>query len=405
MRGIAADDAFVVVGFVVLYGGLAPWLAGDGGPAGGQGNILVYTVLYASVVALALARLVRRRGFGRPGAEIAWPLAYVGLTIASVAWSDAPELTLRRAAALVGAMTFAAWLAARWDLRRLYRAVAWALAAIALASVVLLLAEPALAIHPASSQHAGDWRGALLHKNLLGREMALGAALAVAFALSTRGTVRMGWWAAATLMAVLVAGSGSATGTALALALGAVVAIVLVPATSAWERVGRGSLAVGGALATVAAALAAGPTLLAALGRDATFTGRDRIWQLTFERIAASPLGAGYGAFWDGPRGAAISGALGYHVGHAHNGWLEVAAQAGWLGLALVAALLATVAWRALRDRRSLADPVRSGTLLLVTYALVVNVADATLAGPNAPTLVLLVAAFLRLAVDRRVAA
>jgi O-antigen ligase len=274
-----------------------------------------------------------------------------------------------------------------------------------LASAALLVAEPALAIHPASSQHAGDWRGALLHKNLLGREMALGAAFAVAFALSTGGVARWGWVAAAGLMAALVVGSGSATGAALALALAGVVAVVLVPAANPWERVGRRSLAVGGAMAVVAATLVAAPALLAAFGRDRTFTGRDRIWELTFERVAASPLGSGYGAFWDGPSGAAISASLGYHVGHAHNGWLEVAAQAGWVGAALIGWLVVVVAWRALRDRRPLSDPVRAGTLLLVTYAVVVNVADATLTGPNAPTLVLLVAVLLRSGFDRRVRA
>jgi O-antigen ligase len=366
------------------------------------GGLLVYAVLYATAAVLIGVRLVRRRRFGRPVAELAWPLAYAGLALLSLAWSDVPELTSRRAIALIGAFTFAGWLAARWDLRRTFRAVAWALSAIAVASAVLLVADPTLAIHPASSPHAGDWRGALLHKNLLGREMALGAAFAAAFALNAGGAARWGWAAATVLMATLLVGSGSATGLALALALLAVVLIVVVPAATAWERVARGGLAVGGGAIALATTLLAAPALLAALGRDATFTGRDRIWQLTLERVAASPLGSGYGAFWDGPNGAAISASLGYPVGHAHNGWLEVAAQAGWLGAALVAGLVAVVAWRALRDRRPLTDPVRAGTLLLVAYALVVNVADATLAGPNAPTLVLLVAALLRSGGDRR---
>lgn len=405
MRSVDLGDAFVVASFVVLYGGLAAWVGGDGGPAGAVGGLLAYAVVYATVAVLIAVRLVRRRRFARPGADLAWPLAYAGLALASLAWSDVPELTSRRAIALIGALTFAGWLAARWDLRRTFRAVAWALAAIAVASAVLLAVDPALAVHAAPSPHAGDWRGALLHKNLLGREMALGAAFAGLFARNAGGAARWGWAAAAVLMTALLIGSGSATGLALALALLAVVLVSVVPAASAWERVARGGLAVGGGAIALATTVVAAPALLALLGRDATFTGRDRIWQLTLERIAASPLGSGYGAFWDGPNGAAISTALGYHVGHAHNGWLEVAAQAGWLGAALVGGLVAVVAWRALRDRRPLTDPVRAGTLLLLTYALVVNVADATLAGPNAPTLVLLVAALLRYGGDRRSAA
>ncbi len=385
---VDARDAFVVAFFVVQYGLLARWVD----PNATQ---FVYAGFYASAAALLGLRAIRRRHVGRPTAALAWPLAYAALAVLSVAWSDLPDLTLRRSLALAGAMTFAVWLATVWDGRRLFRAVAWALTAIGLVSALLVFAAPDLGVHGAASQHAGDWRGALLHKNLLGREMAFGAALAVTFAFASAGVARWGWWAAGGLMAGLVLQSGSATGWALAAALAAVVLVGRVPAVNARERLGRATLAVSGALVALGALASAAPLVLAAVGRDATFTGRDRIWELTLERVIAAPLGHGYGAFWDGPPGAAIARSLGYAVGHAHNGWLESAAQLGWLGLALTVALTVAVGWNVLRDRRGLHDPARAGVALLVVYALVVNLPDAVTTGPNSPTLTLLVVAWL----------
>ena len=395
MTRFGLRDAFVVAFFAVQYGVLAPWLSAGRGPADGLYGQLVYLAFYAvAAVGLALG-VLRRRRLKWPSPPVLWPVAFVALAAASLAWTDEPGLTLRRVAALAGSMTFAVWLVSVWDLRRTLRAVAVALAAVAAASLVLIVVAPQFAIHAAPSPHVGDWRGALLHKNLLGREMAFGAALAAAFGFAARGGARFAWWLAAAAMLALVAGAGSATGWALAVALAGILGFTRLPATNARERFGRRIVGLTGAAAALGALVVAAPALLTAIGRDTTFTGRDRIWELTVERVLASPLGAGYGAFWDGPAGAAISRDLGYVVGHAHNGWLEVAAQLGWLGLVMVSTLVVLVAVRAARSRLPLTDSARTAALLLVGYVVVINVPDAVIAGPNSPTLLLLVVALL----------
>jgi O-antigen ligase len=85
--------------------------------------------------------------------------------------------------------------------------------------------------------------------------------------------------------------------------------------------------------------------VLAALGRDPTFTNRTRIWQLALEYIARRPwFGYGYGGFWraDSADANIFWAALGFKTPHAHNGWLEL-----MLGMGIAGAAIAALAWLA----------------------------------------------------------
>lgn len=378
-----------VLSFFVLYGGLAPWLRAGGL---GEDNFLplVYTVLYALAAMALFFRLLRRRSFSfRPW--MLWPVAYVLLATASIAWSDVPMLSARRAVALAGAMVFASWLASNWDDRRIIKTVALALGVIAVLSVAMLVFAPQLAVHAAPSSHAGDWRGALLHKNLLGREMALGALLSLTLGVGAWDLRRrLAWWATSMLMIVLVIGSGSVTGLILLLAGGIAFALIAIPAANGMERAVR-RLVRTLAVAAVALTLVFGAEpILNVLGRDTTLTGRDRIWELSAGYIQANPMGHGYGAFWDGPGGEEVSRRLGYRVIHSHNSLLELGLDLGLLGPALILVLLARVIYLVVRDRRPWFGSARATLVMVLVYACVVSASDTVLTGPNSPTLVLL---------------
>lgn len=390
-----ATVVYTVLAFFLLYGGLAPWLSGGRDGSDGRWSLVAYAVVYAVAAAVLFLRLVRR-GKLRLDPWLLWPVAYVVLAAVTTAWSDLPMLSARRVVALAGAMVFTCWLASTWDGRRTMRMVALALGVIAVLSAVLLLVAPQIAVHGGASAHAGDWRGALYHKNLLGREMAFGALLALAFGVGTLGIFRrLSWWALGGLMAFLVIGAGSATGLIL-FAVG-VYALMLMawPAFGGMERASRRVVrSVLAALAVAAVVFGAEP-VLQALGRDATLTGRDRIWSLSIEQIVAKPLGHGYGAFWEGPQGAAVSARLGYDVGHAHNSLLEVGLELGLPGIVLVLVLVVGAVVVVARDRRPWFRSSRAMVALLLVYVGVVGVSDAILTGPNSPTLVLLLAAIL----------
>ena len=76
------------------------------------------------------------------------------------------------------------------------------------------------------------------------------------------------------------------------------------------------------------------------LGRNSTLTGRTAIWQEVVEQAKHSPiLGTGYEGFWMGDRLAAVW-RVEKGIQEAHNGYLEVYANLGWVGIGLLAWLI-----------------------------------------------------------------
>jgi exopolysaccharide production protein ExoQ len=75
------------------------------------------------------------------------------------------------------------------------------------------------------------------------------------------------------------------------------------------------------------------------LGRDATLSGRLEIWNAVLPKIMEHPwLGYGYSSFWMGLESkpsADLWSILGWHVPHSHNGFLDLAAELGFVGLGL----------------------------------------------------------------------
>lgn len=88
--------------------------------------------------------------------------------------------------------------------------------------------------------------------------------------------------------------------------------------------------------------LGLGGVALDAMGRDATLTGRTALWDLVLS-LSKNPLwGAGFESFWLGTRLEKIWSVYWWHPNEAHNGYLEVYLNLGWIGVALLAALIVT---------------------------------------------------------------
>jgi exopolysaccharide production protein ExoQ len=83
-----------------------------------------------------------------------------------------------------------------------------------------------------------------------------------------------------------------------------------------------------------------GKVALDTMGRDATLTGRTAVWDLVLS-LSGNPLcGSGFESFWLGPRLAKIWSVYWWHPNEAHNGYLEVYLNLGWIGLVLLAILI-----------------------------------------------------------------
>jgi O-antigen ligase len=89
---------------------------------------------------------------------------------------------------------------------------------------------------------------------------------------------------------------------------------------------------------------------LALLGKDATLSGRTKIWSLVIvglsEHIA---LGGGYGAGMVLVQPALEADFGGNRIGHAHNGYLDLAIDVGLVGLIMIMLIIGAIGIAAVR--------------------------------------------------------
>jgi O-antigen ligase len=81
----------------------------------------------------------------------------------------------------------------------------------------------------------------------------------------------------------------------------------------------------------------AGDSLLEAIGREATLTGRTAVWERVLRLVQSPWFGSGYESFWLGPRLRALTN---WGGNQAHNGYLEVYVNLGWIGWVFLGAVI-----------------------------------------------------------------
>jgi exopolysaccharide production protein ExoQ len=83
-----------------------------------------------------------------------------------------------------------------------------------------------------------------------------------------------------------------------------------------------------------------GTGMLEDLGRNSTLTGRTEIWQNALSLVQNPLFGMGYESFWVGPRLLKMERLIDQTVNQAHNGYIEVFLNLGWMGIALLMVVL-----------------------------------------------------------------
>jgi exopolysaccharide production protein ExoQ len=123
----------------------------------------------------------------------------------------------------------------------------------------------------------------------------------------------------------------------------ALVAGVLLVGTNSWaffrKRAVINTLVIAFLCITLCAIFVA-PDLLSLVERDPTLTGRTAIWNLVLEMTGNRVFGTGFESFWLGPRLQRMWSIYWWHPNEAHNGYLEVFLDLGWVGVALFAGVL-----------------------------------------------------------------
>jgi O-antigen ligase len=124
------------------------------------------------------------------------------------------------------------------------------------------------------------------------------------------------------------------------------------------------------------------------LKKDLTLTGRTDFWPLIIDKINERPiLGYGMAGFWqpwreeDNPGGDIIVASTQFQPQHSHNGFLDLALELGWLGLALyICTVLNNIAKAVVYLNRN-RFPEAGLPLLLITYTVMTNLTETGLIG------------------------
>jgi O-antigen ligase len=138
---------------------------------------------------------------------------------------------------------------------------------------------------------------------------------------------------------------------------------------------------------------------LALIGRDATLTGRTSIWTEVIAAGMERPwLGAGYRTFFMGSSADSINriAVLGYFT-HAHNSFLDLWLDLGFVGAAILTLVIATALYRSMRRLTGSRDAVGLLFPLFLVYMLVLGLVTRVIPEHGTITWVLFVAALIYL--------
>jgi O-antigen ligase len=122
--------------------------------------------------------------------------------------------------------------------------------------------------------------------------------------------------------------------------------------------------------------LGIGGGALEEMGKDATLTGRTDIWRLVLNMAGNPLIGTGFESFWLGSRANRMWAMYYFHPTQAHNGYLEVYLELGWIGIILLAAIIIAGYRNAVSLLRTNPEAGRI-RMTFIAVALVYNVTEA----------------------------
>ena len=270
------------------------------------------------------------------------------LPLVSMTWSVVPDVTFRRAAAHLLTGMFCVYIAGRMTPEELMRRLTLAFFIGGVASLGYVAIG--MGVHAGGSL-MGAWKGVYGQKNELGRIASIAIIVAI-FMIPTNAMQRMIRLATIGIFALMVVMCQSRTNW---FTLAVMLAVIPMTDFLRNQKVAislRVTLTVSAVLFMVFFAAVGAPAILAASGRDMTFSGRETLWHGVNNIIETNfrYLGAGYGGFFT-EQGASyqLRPYIMHWRGvptHAHNGYINTRADLGIPGLIALAVFTVSLGWR-----------------------------------------------------------
>ena len=264
----------------------------------------------------------------------------LGWLIVSVLWSDIPQTSLVNAGRMTIDLVLALYLLERYsenDIMKLLLMVGYVAAA---GSILMVIAFPQYGLQSRGLYALGAWEGIFGQKNICGQAMMLLLLPAFFVKLSGLGAkiLLCGYVATALVIIVMTHSAEAWIFSSVCLAF-----VALLKLTGRMNRKDAAALVALIILVTAAfgvIVVANFDTVMYALGKDPTLTGRTKIWAVLLHSILKRPLfGYGYVGFWHwGLTGESANFVLQLRLpgyASADSGIVELALELGIVGLLL----------------------------------------------------------------------
>jgi exopolysaccharide production protein ExoQ len=315
----------------------------------------------------------------------------IAFMIMSVLWSAMPKTTISHSYGLVRVTLFSIYLAARFSIKEQVRILGISFGITVVLCLLFGILMPEYGIMGLSSTfttpedkgHVGAWQGIFTHKNILGRFMVL----SIIIFLSYRSSSKLYWlrWLGIGTSVLLIVLSTSKTSLLILLTMFTLLPIL---GTLRWKYSWKipfitSIILLLGTISTFV--MENSEVILSALGRDATLSGRTKIWGEVIWAISKHPwIGYGYEGFWrKGTNADYVWNALKFKVTHSHNGFLELWLQLGIIGLSLyiIAFLIACYKAVVFLHKNNSSEGIYP--LMLLIFIFLANITESSLLGAN----------------------
>lgn len=296
---------------------------------------------FGLLMLLGLPIVVERRRVIATIAGMNKPLLWlVGYALLSAFWSNYPVISLRRLVLFLGSLEIIFILASEKDTRKsFFTVMSCYFMTVGILSFLSISFMPSIGIDPT---YGNAWRGILFHKNGFGQMAVLGCFFWM-FLLTSNQDTKNKWLCLGFFILNLIFLVQSKSATALVVSF---LAFSFYFFLLLFRRMGKGiwffvfstGIVLFLAVKIYEQLFLTEPVfkiIVAALGKDTTFTGRVYIWNLMLRIVSLHPLfGCGFGAFSLVSENS-LSYRLGFAAAHFHNGYLEILNELGAVGSAI----------------------------------------------------------------------
>jgi exopolysaccharide production protein ExoQ len=363
---------------------------------------VVYLGLEAVGIAILLARGARIVRFLRANTAI---LSFFALCLASLLWSDFPDVALKRWTKALGDLIMVLIVLSDQDMffaiRRFLARTGFVLIPL---SVLFVKYYPEYGKSYGRYDYKPYYQGVTLNKNMLG-------AICVIFGLASiwrllallkepRSLRIRHLLAHATILGMVlwlfhIANSMTSFNCFL-------MASALLILASTRFVIRRPAIAHCAAATIVIGAISVlflgiGEGMLNSIGRDSTLTDRTAIWTTVLPLAPSKLFGAGFESFWLGPRLQKIWAMFPWQPFEAHNGYIEILLSLGWIGIAWLAVVMGT-GYMAVSKVYRCNPKLGNLWLCLFVVGLIYNCTEAAFFRMMAPVWIMLLMAMVQVA-------